>query len=125
MTALPCRSAEVVGSNQKDDIWMPLCWTKRRERSRSIIADGEYVYPPSVYDPISACIAEDIGYEAGLFAGSVASTVVLRASDIVVLTLTELADQAHRISAEQGQPHPLGYQGGRYEQWTREYLGSA
>ncbi len=77
---------------------MPSRWTRRREQFRSIITGSECVYPASVHDPISARIAEDIGYEVGIFAGSVASMVVLGAPDIVVLTLTEFADQAQRIS---------------------------
>jgi carboxyvinyl-carboxyphosphonate phosphorylmutase len=51
-----------------------------------------------VHDPISARIAEDLGFEAGMFAGSVASLAVLGAPDIVVLTLTEFAEQAYRIN---------------------------
>jgi carboxyvinyl-carboxyphosphonate phosphorylmutase len=50
-----------------------------------------------VYDPISARVAEDLGFEAGMFAGSIASLTVLGAPDLIVLTLSEFADQAHRI----------------------------
>ena len=55
------------------------------------------IQPGSVYDPISARVAEDLGFEAGMFAGSIASLTVLGAPDIIVLTLSEFADQAHRI----------------------------
>jgi carboxyvinyl-carboxyphosphonate phosphorylmutase len=55
------------------------------------------VHPGSVFDPISARIAEDLGFEVGMFAGSIASFTVLGAPDIIVLTLSEFADQAHRI----------------------------
>jgi carboxyvinyl-carboxyphosphonate phosphorylmutase len=72
-------------------------WTNRRERYRSILAGDDCVYPGSVFDPLSARIAEDIGFEVGMFAGSVASMAVLGAPDIVMLTLTEFADQAYRI----------------------------
>jgi carboxyvinyl-carboxyphosphonate phosphorylmutase len=51
----------------------------------------------TVFDPISARIAEDLGFEVAMLAGSVASLAVLGAPDLVVLTLTELAEQAHRI----------------------------
>src|SRR4030081_3953217 len=70
----------------------------RRERLRAIIAGGRCILPGSVHDPISARIAEDLGFEAGMFAGSVASLTVLGAPDIVVLTLTEFAQQAYRIN---------------------------
>src|SRR5215468_4882400 len=73
-------------------------WTNRRERLRAIIAGDRCIHPGSVYDPVSARIAEDLGFEAGMFAGSVASLAVLGAPDIVVLTLTEFAEQAYRIN---------------------------
>ena len=71
--------------------------TPRRERFRSILAGDRCVYAASVFDPISARIAEDLGFEAGMLAGSVASGTVLGAPDLVVLTLTELAQQVRRI----------------------------
>ena len=73
-------------------------WTERRERLRSVIAGSRCIYPGSVYDAISARIAEDLGFEAGMFAGSIASFTVLGAPDIVMLTLTEFAQQAYRIN---------------------------
>jgi carboxyvinyl-carboxyphosphonate phosphorylmutase len=73
-------------------------WTDRRERLRSVIAGPRCIYPGSVFDPISARIAEDLGFEAGMFAGSIASFAVLGAPDIIVLTLTEFAQQAYRIN---------------------------
>jgi oxaloacetate decarboxylase len=73
-------------------------WTDRRERLRSVIAGSRCIYPGSVYDAISARIADDLGFEAGMFAGSIASFTVLGAPDIVVLTLTEFAQQAYRIN---------------------------
>jgi carboxyvinyl-carboxyphosphonate phosphorylmutase len=73
-------------------------WTERRERLRAIIAGPRCIYPGSVYDPISARIAEDLGFEAGMFAGSIASFTVLGAPDIIALTLTEFAQQAYRIN---------------------------
>ena len=72
-------------------------WTDRRERYRAILAGEECVHPGSVFDPLSARIAEDLGFEIGMLAGSVASMAVLGAPDIVMLTLTEFADQAYRI----------------------------
>ena len=51
----------------------------------------------SVFDPLSARLAEQAGFEIGIFAGSTASLTVLGAPDLVVLSHTELADQARRI----------------------------
>jgi len=43
-------------------------------------------------------IAEDLGFEIGMYAGSTASLTVLGAPDLVVLTLSEFAGQALRIN---------------------------
>src|SRR5579871_3464285 len=73
-------------------------WTDRRRRFRAILAGDRCVHPGSVYDPISARIAEDLGFELGMFAGSTASLAVLGAPDLIVLTLSEFAQQAYRIN---------------------------
>ena len=72
-------------------------WTERRHRFRAILSGDRCVHPGSVFDPISARIAEDLGFEVGMFAGSIASMTVLGAPDLIVLTLSEFAGQAHRI----------------------------
>src|SRR5262249_18165156 len=46
----------------------------------------------------SARIAEDLGFEVGMFAGSIASLTVLGAPDLIVVTLSEFAEQALRIN---------------------------
>ena len=71
--------------------------TSRREKLRAVFAGDQCIQPGSVYDPLSARVAEDLGFEAGMFAGSIASLTVLGAPDLIVLTLSEFADQAHRI----------------------------
>ncbi len=72
-------------------------WKKRREGLRAILEGNECVHPASVHDPVSVRIAEDLGFEMGMFAGSVASLTVLGAPDLILLTLTEFASQAYRI----------------------------
>jgi carboxyvinyl-carboxyphosphonate phosphorylmutase len=72
-------------------------WTERRKRFRAILNGSRCVHPGSVYDPLSARIAEDLGFELGMFAGSTASLTVLGAPDLIVLTLTEFAAQCYRI----------------------------
>lgn len=69
----------------------------RRAALRAILQGDQCIFPASVFDPISARIAKDVGYEMAMFAGSIASFTVLGAPDLVVLTLTELAEQARRI----------------------------
>lgn len=72
-------------------------WTERRERLRALLAGDRCVHPGSVYDAVSARIAEDLGFEVGMFAGSIGSLSVLGAPDLITLTLTEFAAQAYRI----------------------------
>jgi carboxyvinyl-carboxyphosphonate phosphorylmutase len=72
-------------------------WDARRAAYREVMAGSACVHPGSVFDPMSARIAQDIGFEVGMFAGSTASLTVLGAPDYIVLTLTEFADQCHRI----------------------------
>jgi carboxyvinyl-carboxyphosphonate phosphorylmutase len=73
-------------------------WTARRARFRAILDGPICVHPGSVHDPVSARIAEDLGFEVGMFAGSTGSLAVLGAPDLIVLTLTEFAQQALRIN---------------------------
>jgi carboxyvinyl-carboxyphosphonate phosphorylmutase len=73
-------------------------WTDRRERYRQTIAGTACIHPASVHDAISARIAEELGFEVGMFAGSIASFTVLGAPDLILLTLTEFAAQAYRIN---------------------------
>lgn len=77
---------------------MPSRWTARRQKFRSYLAGDRCYHPGSVHDPISARIAQEIGFEIGMFAGSTGSLGVLAAPDLIILTLTEFADQALRIN---------------------------
>jgi carboxyvinyl-carboxyphosphonate phosphorylmutase len=71
---------------------------KRRESLRAILSGSACIRPGSVYDAISVRIAEDLGFEVGMFGGSVASLAVLGDPDITLITLTELAAQMRRMS---------------------------
>jgi carboxyvinyl-carboxyphosphonate phosphorylmutase len=73
-------------------------WADRRAKFRAILEGDACVHPGSVYDPVSARIAEEVGFELMMFAGSVGSHAVLGAPDLIVLTLTEFAQQAYRIN---------------------------
>ena len=70
----------------------------RREKLRAILSGPRCIRPGSVYDAISIRIAEDLGFEVGMFGGSVASLAVLGDPDIALITLTELAEQMRRMS---------------------------
>ena len=61
--------------------------------------DGDRIgYPISVFDPVSARIARHLGADLGILGGSIAAAAVLASPDLIVLTLSELADQVRRIT---------------------------
>src|ERR1700739_3132165 len=75
-----------------------MAYRARREKLRSILSRMRCIHPGSVYDAISIRIAEDLGFEVGMFGGSVASLAVLGDPDVALITLTELAEQMRRMS---------------------------
>jgi carboxyvinyl-carboxyphosphonate phosphorylmutase len=75
-----------------------MTFQKRREALRSILSGSTCIRPGSVYDAASIRIAEDLGFEVGMFGGSVASLAVLGDPDVALITLTELAGQMRRMS---------------------------
>src|SRR5207249_9136662 len=75
-----------------------MTFQKRRDALRLILTGSRCIRPGSVYDAISIRIAEDLGFEVGMFGGSVASLVGLGDPDIALITLTELAEQMRRMS---------------------------
>jgi oxaloacetate decarboxylase len=75
-----------------------MAFRKRREALRSILTGSAFIRPGSVYDATSIRIAEDLGFEVGMFGGSVASLAVLGDPDVALITLTELAEQMRRMS---------------------------
>jgi len=79
--------------------------TLRRQRFRAILSGQECVFPASVFDPLSARAAADLGFELTMLAGSIASMAVLGDPDLCVITLSEFADLIHRIS--RAAPTPL------------------
>jgi carboxyvinyl-carboxyphosphonate phosphorylmutase len=72
-------------------------FSERRKKYRAILSGDACIHPGSVADPMTARITEEAGFEVALLAGSVASMSVLAAPDLIVLTLSEFADQARRI----------------------------
>jgi carboxyvinyl-carboxyphosphonate phosphorylmutase len=81
-----------------------MAFRKRREALRSILQGNTCIRPGSVYDATSIRIAEDLGFELGMFGGSVASLVVLGDPDVALITLTELAEQMRRMSRAASMP---------------------
>jgi carboxyvinyl-carboxyphosphonate phosphorylmutase len=74
-----------------------MSYSEQRKRLRAVFNGTTCISPASVYDALSARVAESVGFEIGMLAGSVASNTTLAAPDLIVLTLTEFADQVRRI----------------------------
>src|SRR5262245_45034948 len=72
--------------------------SERRTRYRQILTGTRCIHPASVFDAMSARMAQSLGFEVGMFSGSIGSATVLGAPDLVVLTLTEFSDQLRRIA---------------------------
>jgi oxaloacetate decarboxylase len=81
-----------------------MAFRKRRDALRAILSGPACIRPGSVYDAISIRVAEDLGFELGMFGGSVASLAVLGDPDIALITLTELAEQMRRMSRASSLP---------------------
>lgn len=75
-----------------------MAFRQRREKLRAILAGDACIRPGSVYDAASIRIAQDLGFELGMFGGSVASLAVLGDPDIALITLSELCEQMRRMS---------------------------
>ena len=70
---------------------------EKRKKLAALLASDRCVIAGSVFDPLSARIADEVGFEVGVLGGSVASLAVLGAPDLMLLTATELAEQTRRI----------------------------
>lgn len=73
------------------------CHHELRKAFRALLASSACYHTASVFDPLSARIAADLGFEVGILGGSVAALQVLAAPDIALITLSEFAEQANRI----------------------------
>ena len=73
------------------------CHHELRNTFRALLASPACYHTASVFDPMSARIAADLGFEVGILGGSVASLQVLAAPDVALITLSEFAEQATRI----------------------------
>jgi carboxyvinyl-carboxyphosphonate phosphorylmutase len=68
-----------------------------RTAFRALLNSKTCYHTASVFDPMSARIAADLGFEVGILGGSVASLQVLAAPDFALITLSEFVEQAVRI----------------------------
>ncbi|UTW09884.1 isocitrate lyase/PEP mutase family protein [Pseudomonas benzenivorans] len=68
-----------------------------RSAFRALLSSNDCFHTASVFDPMSARIAADLGFEVGILGGSVASLQVLAAPDFALISLSEFVEQATRI----------------------------
>ncbi|WP_174278747.1 isocitrate lyase/PEP mutase family protein [Sphingomonas bacterium] len=69
-----------------------------RARFQRLLAGDVCVVPAAVFDPLSARVADRLGFAAAMLPGSLASHAMLAAPDNLTLTLTELAGLCARIT---------------------------
>ena len=72
--------------------------TEKRKRLRAVLAGPKIMSPATVFDALSARVAESVGYELGILSGSVCAATMIAAPDIALQTLTEFADQVRRVT---------------------------
>lgn len=78
--------------------------TRPTERIRDILSQQRAVKAAALSDPISARIAEQVGFEAGVMLSSSATMAVLGAPDASLISLTEMAEQTRRVTRATGLP---------------------
>jgi 2,3-dimethylmalate lyase len=67
------------------------------ERLRAHLATGEPILMPGVWDPLSALLAADAGFDTVFVSGYCVSGTMLGAPDVGLLTQTEMAEVARRV----------------------------
>lgn len=72
--------------------------TEKRQRLRAILNGDATTSPATVFDALSARVAEAAGYTCGILSGSVSAATVLGAPDMALQTLTEFAHQVRTIT---------------------------
>ncbi len=72
-------------------------YREQRQFFRAVLAGDRCLSPATVYDALSARVAETVGYRLGILSGSVCAATELAAPDHMLHTLTEFAAQVRRI----------------------------
>ena len=72
--------------------------TDKRRRLRAVFQGSKLISPATVFDALSARVAESVGYEIGLLSGAVSAATLLAMPDLNLHTLTEFAEQVRRIT---------------------------
>ena len=70
----------------------------RRDAYRRILSGADCARPAIIHDPLTARMAEVLGYPLGMIPGSDVALSVLGAPDIALVTMTEFVDQVRRMT---------------------------
>jgi carboxyvinyl-carboxyphosphonate phosphorylmutase len=76
----------------------PMPRNDRRDAFRSLLTGQGCTRPAIVSDPLTARMADELGFELGMIPGSDVALAVLGAPDIALVTLTEFVEQVHRLT---------------------------
>ncbi len=72
-------------------------WQPQRRAFRQLLAGEQCHFPISVFDPMTARMAQELGFEMAMLAGSISAMTVAAAPDRILITASEFAELAHRI----------------------------
>ena len=72
--------------------------TEKRTRLRAVLNGSTCLSPATVFDALSARVAESVGYEVAVLSGSVSGSTLLGVPDLALQTLSEFAEQVRRIT---------------------------
>jgi carboxyvinyl-carboxyphosphonate phosphorylmutase len=72
--------------------------SRARERFRSVISGSTCVLAANIFDPLSARIADMLGYQVCVLSGSVGKVANLGVPDIVLSNMSDVVDHCRRIT---------------------------
>ena len=72
--------------------------SRARERFRSVLVGSTCTLAANIFDPLSARIAEMLGYEVCVLSGSVGKAANLGVPDIVLSNMSDVVDHCRRIT---------------------------
>src|SRR3981189_3136543 len=81
-----------------------MAFGERRGALRAILKGPSCIRAGSVYDPMSIRIAEDLGFELGMFGGSVASLAIPKGSSYTPKPLPTLCETTRRMARRSALP---------------------
>ena len=72
--------------------------TSLSTKLRELLIDGNCYNPATIFNPLSARLAGDVGFKLGIIPGKIVALDYLSEPDLMLLTLSELTDTVRRIA---------------------------